>query len=439
MENTFDKEALQKQYGPKRMASLLSGLLALLVAGLIFAWSIFTTPIANDTGWSTQTLSMNFRVVMICYSIGCLASSIIQRKQNGEPRMPLLIGAACALVGFACLNIFSGIGIASVFIFYGAIAAFGIGIVFNAIFTTNNLWFPDHVGLVTGLQMFAFGIASLIFGVQIDALMVAIGWRTVLTGLGVLAFILSAIAAFLMSAPPAEIDQIFPGKASASNDDIAERAAKNPHFLTDFGVSKTSFTIGDMFKSKVFWVGLVWFICIGCLGVTLLGESRQDALSLNADVTMATLIVGMISLFSGGASVIYGILLDNFGLVNHFRLVTIFAFIGGCLITVAFVIQNPVVFFAGALTVAVSYGGLPIFSATFTLNRYGRDYYSANCAVGTMLLVPASLASMILAPTFMSFNGLMSMYAGFVGVVMVGIVFVVLLIRMYRSDMSKLV
>lgn len=432
----------RKAMSVRRIACLLVGLVTLFFMGLIFAWSIFATPIANSTGWDPQLLAFNFRIVMICQAVGCLASSMIQRQCNGRPRVPIFIGGALVLIGFISVGALSSLGIVSVFVFYGGFAAFGAGIAFNAILTTVNLWFPDRVGVVSGLQMFAFGVASLVLGVQIDGLMNTIGWQTVLAGLGILIFALNVVASFVIKASPAGIDEVFRGKAAsakAESGDGRNAAAKNPHFLTDFGVSKKSFGIPDMLKTPVFWLGLAWFVCVASIGLTLMGESRQDALALGTEATLATLIVGMISLFNGGASIVYGFLLDRFGLINHLRLTTGISVAGICLITAACFAQSSPLFIFGALVLAVGYGGLPVFSTTFTLNRYGRTHYAENCAVGTAFLVPASLASMILAPIFSGFGGLAFMYAGFVGVILVGIILLLAFSRRYRRDMVDLV
>ena len=436
-----DAMSLRADYARRRIASLLVGLVTLFIMGLIFAWSIFTTPIAADTGWDTALLAQNFRVVMICQAIGCIVSSLIQRRCNGEPRLALIVGGVMVVLGFALCGVCSGWGVASVFVFYGGVAAMGAGISFNAILTTVNLWFPDRVGFISGLQMFSFGVASLVFGVMMDNLMNTIGWRATLLGLGVIVCVLNVAAAMVIKAPPVDIDEVFPSKSasSAAQGAAAPDMSKNPHFKTDFCVSKKQFTTAQMMKTPVFWIGLVWFICTASIGLTLLGESRQDALSLGTEATLATLLVGILSLANGGMSIVYGLLLDRFGLINHMRLMSGVSVVGICIVTAAFAAQSSPMFIAGALIVSAGYGGLPVFSTTFTLNRYGRLHYSANCAIGTAFLVPASLASMILAPAFRGTGGLGDMYAGFVAVMAVALVALLVFVRRYRKEMSQLV
>ncbi len=435
-------QQLRAGYARRRITSLAIGLITLFIMGLIFAWSIFATPIANDTGWDPMMLSQNFRIVMICQAVGCIFSSLIQRRFHGEPRIPIIIGGVMVIAGFALCGVCSSWGVVSVFVFYGGVAAMGAGISFNAILTTVNLWFPDRVGFISGLQMFAFGVASLIFGVMLDGFMNTIGWQLTLVGLGAVICALNIVAAAIIKAPPINIDEIFPsksvGQAAEKSSSVVE-AAKNPHYKTDFCVSKKQFTTTQMLKTPVFWIGLFWFICVASIGLTLIGESRQDALSLGTEATLATLLVGTVSLFNGGMSIVYGLLLDRFGIVNHLRLMSGVSLVGICIVAAAFAVQSSPMFIVGALVVAMGYGGLPVFSTTFTLNRYGRQYYSTNCAIGTAFLVPASLASMVLAPVFMGSGGLGEMYTGFVGVMILALAVLVVFIRRYRKEMSQLV
>ena len=57
------------------------GVIVLLLAGLIYAWSVLVIPIANEfTNWSHTSLSLTFTICMTLFCIGGLIGGILQKK-----------------------------------------------------------------------------------------------------------------------------------------------------------------------------------------------------------------------------------------------------------------------------------------------------------------------------------------------------------------------
>ena len=56
------------------------GVIVLLLAGLIYAWSVLVIPIANEfTNWSHTSLSLTFTICMTLFCIGGLIGGILQK------------------------------------------------------------------------------------------------------------------------------------------------------------------------------------------------------------------------------------------------------------------------------------------------------------------------------------------------------------------------
>jgi MFS transporter, OFA family, oxalate/formate antiporter len=437
------------EYARKRVIFLVLGSLSLLLIGVINAWSIFSEPICGDMGWNTQDMSKTFLISIIAFCVGCLLSSVVQTKCKGEPRVPIVLGAVLMAAGFLAAA-YAPMGQMGIFLFYGVVAGLGEGFAFNAIIPTVNLWFPDRVGIASGVQMFCYTSSPLFLGIPLDSVMSAVGWRAAFVGLAVAFLVLLIVCAVVAKMPPYNIGEFFQAPTAANADAVdvagadddatgADKRTKNPHYRTDFGVSATSFTMAQAMKSKTFWVGLAWFITVGAVALTLVGESKQDALSLGVATSMATLLAGLVAVGEGCASIVYGFFLDRFGLMNLVRLVTGLAIVATGLITLAFFIGNGTIFFVGAILLTCGYGGLPIFSAAFALNRFGRDYYSVNYAVATTWLSIASVLSMIITPFLLAAGGLLLMYGAFFILGIVGVFIMFAFVAMYRKDMDKLV
>ena len=56
-----------------RWVYAIVGVIVLLFAGLVYAWSVLSTPIAAEfTSWTKAQLSLTFTIVMILFCIGSL-------------------------------------------------------------------------------------------------------------------------------------------------------------------------------------------------------------------------------------------------------------------------------------------------------------------------------------------------------------------------------
>ena len=432
-------EQKRAAYSRQRLAFLVVGSIGLLLIGVINAWAIFSDPICADTGFDSQYMTNTFMISIIGMCVGCLLSSVVQTKCKGEPRVPIALGAICMCVSMVATGA-APLGPEGMFFFYGALGGVGEGLAFNAILSTVNLWFPDRVGLASGIQMFAYTSAPLFLGIPLDSAMSAFGWRATLIGLGVAYIVVLLIAAAVSKMPPYNLGEFFKEPAKAGEDEeSAARAKKNPHYLTDFGVSAVSFTGPQAMKTKTFWLGLAWFITVGAVSLTLIGESKQDALSLGVAVSMATLLAGLVAVGEGTASIIYGFYLDRFGLMSMVRLVSCICVAACALIVAAFATGQGMLFFAGAIALTAAYGGLPIFSAAFALKRFGKEHYSMNYAIATTWLSVASVLNMIINPILLGAGGLLCMYSFFAILAVVGVVVMFVFVRSYRKDMKKLV
>ena len=63
----------------KRVAYLALATAGLLVLGLVYAWSIFATPIAVQYGWDKGSLQLVFNIAMICFCVAALLGSYVMK------------------------------------------------------------------------------------------------------------------------------------------------------------------------------------------------------------------------------------------------------------------------------------------------------------------------------------------------------------------------
>ena len=167
-----------------RWLYLVLGTVALLFAGVIYAWSILKAPLAAEFGWSASALSLNFTLTMCCFCLGGMLGGLLNRRLGLRPAC--VISACLASAGFL---IASGMGsrIGILYFSYGIMAGLGIGIAYNCIISTVNAWFPDKKGLSSGVLMMGFGASALVIGSLADAIIQnpALGWRVAFRIIGI--------------------------------------------------------------------------------------------------------------------------------------------------------------------------------------------------------------------------------------------------------------
>ena len=66
-----------------RWVYAIVGTIALLFAGLIYAWSVLSSPIAEEfVNWSTAQLSLTFTIGMTMFCLGGLVGGLLSNKIN---------------------------------------------------------------------------------------------------------------------------------------------------------------------------------------------------------------------------------------------------------------------------------------------------------------------------------------------------------------------
>ena len=121
------------------------GVIAMLFAGVLYAWSILKTPLTNEFGWSASQLALNFTLAMSFFCIGGLLGAQISKRANH--RIALISAGVLAALGFILTASLRDTSVIMLYITYGVLAGTGIGIAYNVLIATVSSWFPDKKGL----------------------------------------------------------------------------------------------------------------------------------------------------------------------------------------------------------------------------------------------------------------------------------------------------
>ncbi len=363
------------QIKSKRVVYLVLSTITLLFLGLIYAFSMFAAPMCSTFGLEKPAVGLTFNIMMITFCLGAVVGSQVEKVIGVKGA--ILVAAAMFAIGFIGTGIFAYSNIVALYLFYGVICGLGVGMGYNSVIATTNVWFPDKVGLSSGILMMGFGLGSLILGTLSVNLAKTFGLGTVLIVIGVISAIVIGIEGLIIKRPPSNIiAAMAPEKASGSSYDPADE--------------------DSALKTPLFYVYWVWAIIVIAIGLATIGNCASDAQSVGWDAGFATLLVGLVSVLNGIGRVLVGIIYDKTNVKVTMIIDGTVGFIAAVCIICAFTMSIPVLYVVGAFCCGFCYGGVPVVASAFGRQRFGAKNYPLNLSLCNFAIVFGSLLNVLL-------------------------------------------
>lgn len=365
----------------KRWLYLGMGTLTLLFLGLIYAWSIFRTPFGElFPDWSISQLSMTFTISMIFFCLGGFAGGILSRKMTIRSRM--LISAVMLLIGFFVVSLVKpespGSSLTMLYIFYGVFGGGGVGVAYNGVIGTLNKWFPDKVGLASGIMLMGFGLGGLVLGSIVNSMIGTMGILPVFRILGIVICVVCVLAAFIIKAPGEE-DNVALAALAAS-------AAKDKGDVKAPAEEVRNFTAGEMLKTPRFWFFTIWAILLNSAGLLVINSAANISVAFGG-----TAVLGMIvSLFNGAGRIIAGNNFDRFGRFTSTLVNNAFMLAAGILLVLGGMTGAYAFILCGLIFVGLAYGGCPTITSAYINKAFGPANFPTNFSIANFSLIPAA-------------------------------------------------
>lgn len=358
----------------RRMLYLTISTLTLLFLGLIYAFSMFAAPICSSFGLEKGAVGLTFNIMMITFCVGAVIGSQIEKRIGVKGT--LVVAAVMFFVGFAGTGAFGNGSIAVVYLCYGTLGGLGVGIGYNSVIATTNVWFPDKVGFSSGVLMMGFGLGSLILGTLSVNLAPTLGLGTVFIGIGVITGIVVVLAALVLRRPPENIVQIMaPEKATSTGYDPGEEDTP--------------------LKTSTFYLYWFWAIIVIAIGLATIGNCASDAQLVGIDAGFASLLVGLVSVCNGLSRVVIGIVYDKTNVKATMFVDGLIAVAATVCIIGAFVTSTPALYIVGAFCCGFCYGGVPVVASAFARQRFGSKSYPLNLSLANFAITWGSILNVI--------------------------------------------
>lgn len=360
------------------------GVLVLLFAGLVYAWSVLSGPIGVFfTEWSSTQLSFTFTLCMMFFCLGGLLTGFISDRIG--PKIMLKLSAILFFLGFFIVS--RADSIITLYLGYGVIAGLASGFAYNSILGNVTKFFPDCSGLISGVLLMGFGFGSFIIGkVYQAATPYGTGvdnWRNSFLVFGCILFVIMFSCSFFIRKPSKEeLEEI-----------TKDMKSKN------LGVGDEALQVAPskMLKSASFWKFFIWAVLLSAAGLAIVSQASGVAREVGLKVSTSTIttVVGLISIFNGVGRVIFGCVFDKIGRLKTMLLNDCVFLIAILVLMLALRSGQFIFVVIGFILTGLAYGGVTPTNAAFINSFYGSKHYAVNLSIVTMNLLIASFGSTI--------------------------------------------
>lgn len=363
---------------PIRIQYAISGSLALVTLGIIYAWSIFKDPLKLlFPSWSDTSLSLAFTIIMFTYAIGTMVGAWIARKTSR--RFVCLVTAACMLVAFlgsSFLNPDKPVAsLIQLYVFFSGIGGLGCGLGYIIVCDNVNCWYPDKSGFAMGMVEMGFGFGALITGGIANILTGQIGILHAFRVLGIAVTIILAAASIFMKNPPAEFEKVLIHHG-------ADREILNVK----------SMTTKEMVKTLSFWSLMIWSAIVSAAFMTVVDNAAPISSFYGAPAVIGLIV----SLSNGGVRIFVGLFADKIGGRRVSLAHNAVIILCGVMMVLAGYTQSIVLLVIGFIVTGMAFGGTPTMLAYFMRRFYGPEYFSENYSLTSWgLLLSAAMGPTI--------------------------------------------
>ncbi len=352
-----------------------------LALGVLYTWSVIKAAIPDDWAWTAAQKSDPYAIAIFVFALAMIPAGRLQDKIG--PRKVASIGGVMVALGCILAGL-AGSSYVGFVVGFGVFGGIGIGFGYAAATPAAVKWFPaSKTGLIAGLVVAGFGLASVYIAPIAQVLLNAYGVSTTMMIFGVAFFIIVvSLAQFLRNPPPGYV----PVDLKADTRPTGIAASRPP----------VDMNWHQMIRTSTFWVFWTMYVFGAAAGLMVIGSAAsmaKSSLGESAFIAVVVLAVG-----NAGGRILAGVVSDRIG--RQWTLFLAFLLQGVMVLVPVFFGDNVTVLLIALLLIGACYGAnLTLFpSATkdnFGLKSFGLNYGVMFTAWGVGGLILPRIAGMV--------------------------------------------
>ena len=318
-----------------------------LALGILYTWSVISKRVPENWGWNEDDKSLPYMVACLVFSLIMVPAGRMQDKIG--PRIVATLGGILVGVGFIIAAMTTSL---AVFVIgFGVFAGAGLGFGYASATPPAVKWFPPaKTGLIAGIVVSGFGLASVYAAPLSRGLIDACGFGTAILILGI-GFLVVVVSLAQLLKPPHKVLQFIKGYGEAGRlkqqvvtREEAEAEGQTPPATVD---QKEDFAPKEMLRTAQFY--LLWFMYVCGAGAGLMIIAKLDAIAkIQANIELGFVLVAVLAVGNGGGRILAGMLSDKIGRKATFLM--------------CFVFQAAMIFLLSRATSDNAFGTIPAMS-----------------------------------------------------------------------------
>ena len=306
--NTAKELEQAKTNGKQAWLVTFSGTGVNLALGILYSWSIIAAYLRESHGWTAMDSQLPYMIACGIFALLMVPGGRIQ--DNVGPRAVIIAAAVFAGAGLVGSGLF--ISVIGLSICFGILFGTAMGLGYSSATPPAIKWFgPEKRGLIAGIVVSGFGVASVYSAPLTNYLLNRFGLSSTFIMLGAAFFVVIMVLAQLIKNPP---DGYIPPSNATQNAAV--------HGVNEEKCGKEDFQWHEMIRTPQFY--LLWLIfCFGSLaGLMVIGQLSSIVYD-QSGLTLGFILVALLAVFNAGGRIIAGAMFDKLG--RTYSLVAILA------------------------------------------------------------------------------------------------------------------
>lgn len=280
----------------------LAGLGINLALGVLYSWSVIAKSLTADWGWTAGGASLPYAMACGIFAISMVFAGRAQDRFG--PRIVATIGGALMGTGMIVASLGTADSKAPIVLGFGLLVGAGIGLGYAAATPAAVKWFAsERKGLITGIVVAGFGLASVYIAPLTQYLLATYGVPDTFRMLGVIFLIVTVGLAQLLIDPPADY--------VVRDTDAKKKAVVGAVAATT--AVRRDYDWREMVRTPQFALLWLMYAFAAFAGLMIIGHMAKIAALQLPGTDLGFILVGVLAIGNATGRVVAGVVSDRIG------------------------------------------------------------------------------------------------------------------------------